>query len=156
MKYILLMILVAVMPPATHARRQATTRNVRNAGQTHLTPTPVGDTVTVTLREVRLSGYDKPLRSTRESLFVTSSLPDTIRALRVKIDYYDMSGRRLHSRDVDIVADIPPADTRNVNFKSWDTQKSFYYHLGAKPRSGTATPYKVEADVIYVITSPRQ
>mgnify|MGYP006964117906 FL=1 len=156
MRHLLLIMAIALLAvTSAHARKQSTSRNVRHATTALLQVGPSRDTIAVTDTAVRLSGYDKPLRATRESLFVTSSLDDTIRALRVKLDYYDMSGRRLHSRDVDITADIPPADTRCVDFKSWDTQKSFYYHLGPKPRRGTATPYKVEAHVVYVITDSR-
>ena len=145
MRYLLLIMAIAMLAvTSAHARKQSTTRNVRHATTALLQVGPSRDTIAVTGTAVRLSGYDKPLRATRESMFVTSSLDDTIRALRV------------HSRDVDITADIPPADTRCVDFKSRDTQKSFYYHLGPKPRRGTATPYKVEAHVVYVITDSQK
>lgn len=155
MRYSLLAAALLLLAVSSHARRQSTTRHVNRSAIDSGPAYPVNDTIAVTDAEIRLTGYDKPLRATRESMFVTSSLSDTIRGLRVQIDYYDMSGRRLHSREVDINAVIPPADTRNVAFKSWDTQKSFYYHLGAKPRSGSATPYRVEAHIIYVITDHR-
>lgn len=155
MKQILLIVLMAASAISVNARKQTTTRNVSKAPASIQPPRHALDTLTVTDESARLSGYDKPLRATRESMFVTSSLNDTIRGLRVQLDYYDMSGRKLHSRHVDIAADIPPSDTRNVDFKSWDTQKSFYYHLGQKPRRGSATPYKVEAHVIYVLINPR-
>ncbi len=155
MRYFLLLSAMVLLTLSAYPRKQATTRHVNKSEAAYRLSYPTNDTITVTDAEVRLSGYDKPLRATRESLFVTSSLSDTIHALRLRLDYYDMSGRRLHSRDIDIKADIPPSETRSVNFKSWDTQKSFYYHLGAKPRSGTATPYDVKAHIIHIIIDHR-
>lgn len=157
MRQTLLILAIATLALTATARKQSTTRDVRRMQPTPgLLPSATSDTIAVTPSDVRLSGYDKPLRATRETVFVTSTLPDTIRGMRLRLSYSDMSDRPLHTRDVDITADIAPDDTRMVDFKSWDTQKSFYYHLGAKPSRGYATPYKVEATVIHVITDHRQ
>ena len=156
MRHILFILTLASLAMTAATRRQSTTRDVRHAqASTQLFTSAKYDTIAITPSQVKLSGYDKPQRATREAVFITSSLSDTIRGLRIRLSYTDMSDRQLHSRDVDITVDIPPTDTRMVDFKSWDTQKSFYYHLGAKPHRGFATPYKVDATVIHVIIDHR-
>lgn len=96
---------------------------------------------------VRLSGYDKPLRASSETLFVTNRLADEILQLSIKLVYTDMSGRQLHERDAEVRVAIPAGATRRVKLKSWDTQKSFYYYLGQKPKVDAVTPYKVKCTV---------
>lgn len=96
---------------------------------------------------VRLSGYDKPLRSSAETMFVTNRLDKEILQLSIKIVYTDMSGRQLHERDIEIRTGIPPGATRQVRIKSWDTQKSFYYYRGQKPKVNSVSPYDVKCTV---------
>lgn len=100
---------------------------------------------------VKLSGYDKPLRSRTETLFATNQTTDTIRAITLRITYLDMHRRQLHSAQHTVAVTIPPQSTRQISFRSWDKQLSFYYILSAKPRSGTATPYDVKCTPINII-----
>lgn len=104
--------------------------------------------------DIILSGYDKPLTASREVLLVTNNSPRTITGLRVSITYLDLSGRELHTALVDLDIVVPPDATRRVTFPSWDTQKSFYYHLGKKPRTANVTPYSVNCRVIHTLASP--
>ncbi|MCM1255109.1 MAG: hypothetical protein NC221_03210 [Duncaniella sp.] len=96
---------------------------------------------------VTLSGYDKPLRATAETMFVTNRLQAGIVSLSLNISYYDMEGHQLHQRDVEVRNSIPAGATRQIKIKSWDSQKSFYYHLGQRPRVDAVTPYKVNCAV---------
>lgn len=89
------------------------------------------------------SGYEKTLRSSKESFFVTNRSDSTVNRISLSITYKDMKGRPLDTRDVDLNVDLPPGETRRVDLRSWDRQNVFYYHLSPVPRSAHATPYRV-------------
>lgn len=103
---------------------------------------------------VRLSGYDKKLRATRESFFVTNSLLDSVAIieLHVVFEYSDMSGRQLHSEERRVKCHIPHGETRRLDVTSWDRQQSFYYFRSAAPKRSQATPYQVKSIVKSVLT----
>lgn len=96
---------------------------------------------------VRLSGYDKPLRSSQETILITNGFDRTMLRIDVAISYLDLQGRQLHGRIVGLPVVIPPSATRAVRFKSWDAQRSYYYYLGQKPKVDAVTPYKVMCTV---------
>lgn len=98
-----------------------------------------------------LSGYDKPLRTSRETMLVTNNAPRETRSLAFTITYLDMDGRQLHERTDTLKASIPAGETRMVKFSTWDTQHSFYYHLGQRPRTARVTPYSIRARVNFVV-----
>ena len=137
--------------------------------------TAVTDTVTADslLSQIELTGYEKPLRARRESLFVTSRLPMPVSSIKLRIDYMTMDGVPLHSRELDLDVNLPAAQQnlsaapdkpatcytqvavgelrpsvsevrRMVTFKSWDVNNLFYYHLNVPARTSTqGTPYRV-------------
>lgn len=105
---------------------------------------------------VRLSGYDKPLRSAFETMLVTNGFDRTLLQLCVTISYSDLTGRQLHERDVELPVVIPPGATRSVKFKSWDLQKSYYYHLGQKPKVDAVTPYTITCTVNSCVLNPEK
>ena len=101
---------------------------------------------------VDINGYDKPLRSRRETFFVTNNGGRPTSSLAVTITYYDSSRRQLHSRHASLPLVIPVGETRQASLKSWDEQLSFYYLRSAVPsRAEQATPYdvKISVDTIF-------
>lgn len=118
--------------------------------------TVVSDTIVPASQdEIHLSGYDKPLNSRKESLFVSNRLDRSITAVSINLIYKDMNGRTLHEVTREVRAEIPAAGTRRIEFSSWDKQNSFYYHKGRKPRVDNVTPYDVSCTVVYYV-SPQQ
>lgn len=99
---------------------------------------------------VKLSGYDKPLNTSIETILTTNLSTDTIKAISFRIGYFDTSSRELHQRTVELQCDIPPGSTRMLSYASWDKQKSFYYIRSKKPKRGVATPYEVSCSVNYI------
>ncbi|MDE5567878.1 MAG: hypothetical protein K2J12_05495 [Muribaculaceae bacterium] len=89
------------------------------------------------------SGYEKTLRSAKETFFVTNRSDSTVDRLEVAITYKDMKGRVLDRRQVGIDLEVPAGETRRADIRSWDRQNVFYYHLSPMPRSSHATPYRV-------------
>ncbi|MCH5319986.1 MAG: hypothetical protein J1E38_09820 [Paramuribaculum sp.] len=108
----------------------------------------VMDTIHADSTGVRLSGYEKPLRSSNESIFVTNNRSATLKSLKISIDYTDETGRQLHKRDITLECDIPPGETRQLIFPSWDKQKTMHYYLSPKSRTANGTPYRVKTKVI--------
>ena len=95
---------------------------------------------------VNFTGYEKPLRSARESVIVNNvdTLFRTLTAVIFRIDYYTMNGTQLHSRQLTLPVDVPAGESRMLTFKTWDVQRLFYYHLNKPTRTtAQATPYTV-------------
>lgn len=93
-------------------------------------------------RKIRFYGFDKTVGASKESFFITNGTDSTLTALTVEITYFDMQRRQLHQGSYPLECEIPGGETRRVDIKSWDTQKSFYFHQSAKPRR-QATPFDV-------------
>lgn len=94
------------------------------------------------LKQCIFSGYDKEANSSKESFLLTNNAQDTIVGFKVRIDYLDMQGRMIHSREVEERCEIPMGETRRIDTKSWDIQHTYYYYLGNEPKK-VATPFKV-------------
>ena len=121
-----------------------------------LQPMPEAETPadTATAASIALSGYEKTLKSAKESLLATNRGTDTISEIGITIDYLDSKGRQLHRRALKLTpADaLEPGQTRQFEFKSWDSQRVWYYRLSEPPRAkGQATPYDVAVKVDYAI-----
>lgn len=149
---VLVAALLVMLPQADGRRRNTTARKLRTEApkaQTETTVEPF-DTVAAMPDSIRFYGYDKPLRSTRETLFVSNcSASRTVAAVIFTIDYTDTSGRQLHRRRVVQRTEIPPGETRKLDFPSWDRQQTFRYLFSPKTRA-SSIPYdvKVHADTL--------
>lgn len=98
---------------------------------------------------IRFYGFDKTVTSNQESFFVSNGLDSLLTGMDVMITYTDMKGRQLHKRSVKLECDIPPHETKRIDVKSWDTQRSFYYHKSVKPKR-QATPFEVSIELLSV------
>ena len=149
-------ILIASLQLAAVADRVVTTRRHLKVNQASLVLSPA-DTATATLvsptGKIRYCGYEKPLRSTKETLFIENLTDSTINAVCFTIEYIDTSGRKIHQRQLREAPLIPPRQTRRIDTPSWDTQKSYYYLHGDTPRK-TATPYYIKITTDTIILAP--
>lgn len=98
---------------------------------------------------IRFYGFDKTISNNNESFFISNGLKEALAGLEIQITYYDMKGRQLHRRTVGIDTKIPAGETLRTDIKSWDTQKSFYFHKSSKPRR-QATPFDVKIELLSV------
>lgn len=130
--------------------QHTTRRHLRRAPQAAVTAPEPADTLTGAQADsmALFSGYEKTLRASRETLFVTNRGHRHIQGLEFTVTYFDSAGRQLHRRVVRATAAIPPGETRRLDFPTWDTQRSFYSTTGRPPRVA-AIPYTV------TVTSPR-
>lgn len=101
------------------------------------------DTVAADNSMVRFSGYEKTLRSNRETVFVTNLLDSCeIAAVYFTIAYFDSSGRLLHKSHRRHRLAVPAGETRRADLPSWDRQFTFYYAGSPAPRV-PAIPYTI-------------
>lgn len=123
----------------------------------HRTPVRQTETVADTVFSpdgIAVSGFEKPLRSDRESMFVTNRGADTIRGIGLEIEYTDMRGRMLHRARHNINPElaIAPGQTQMVYVASFDRHRLFYYYMTARPsRAAQATPFKAKVNVRYIV-----
>lgn len=104
---------------------------------------------------IAVAGFDKPLRSVRESMCVTNSSSRPLVGLRVTIDYLDTAGRQMHRAVRDITVDLPPAQTRRVEIPAFDRTGALYYHASPLPRGVRhATSFDVSITVDAVFCNP--
>ena len=102
----------------------------------------------IKLNSITFSGFDKEVNSSRESFLVTNGSEIILTGIEIRIDYLDMEGRMLHSNIVREKCHIPAGETRRIDIKSWDTQHTYYYHLGNEPKK-VATPFNVKITPIF-------
>ena len=103
-------------------------------------------------KAIRFYGFDKTVGSSTESFFIINGTDSVLTRIGICITYLDMQGRQLHSRDISLDCDIPAGETRRQDIKSWDIQKSFYFHQSVKPKR-QATPFDVKIDLTYMSLS---
>lgn len=102
---------------------------------------------------IDINGYDKPLRSRRETFFATNNSKRPIASIAFTINYYDTRQRQLHAASHRQDIEIPANQTRQISLRSWDAQQSFYYVRSTLPqRVQQATPYEVTitVDTIFI------
>lgn len=99
------------------------------------------------INQIVFSGYDKPLRSSKETFFITNNTDRTMSGVTLYITYLMPDGRQLNKRFVRLSCNIPPGETRIADIESWDKQKSFYYEKSDAGKKG-GTPYTVAFDPI--------
>lgn len=100
---------------------------------------------------LEFTGYSKKLSSSEESVFVRNVTGRVVSGFRLKVEYLDLKGRELNSREVELSDDVKQGAWQDVqdgmrrliSFKSWDVQKQFYHYL-TPPKRSTGTPYKVK------------
>lgn len=98
---------------------------------------------------IRFYGFDKTVGSNMESFFITNGSDISIKRMEIEIIYTDMKGRQLHKRTHSLDCDFPAGETQRFDIKSWDTQKSFYFHQSVKPKR-QATPFNVKINLLSV------
>ena len=146
---VIISLLIAI---ALNCSAQRTTRKGLEPRE-NLSAIALGDTIKSPSTDIlKISGYDKPLNSHKETFFVTNNGARAIVGINITFNYFDNQNRQLHQATKTVNCTIPPGETRQLSISSWDKQKSFYYHRSAKPRR-QATPYSVTHSINFVITS---
>ncbi len=145
---LLIAALMALTAPADDTTRDGLRR--RRAPEPHQVIQKC-DTLPALGGEITISGYDKPLDSRRETFHVTSTMPDSITGLVLRLTYTDVAGRRLHEVTRSVNCIIPPYDTRLVTIPSFDTQCRYFYARGKQSRASGVTPFEVSVTPLYIV-----
>lgn len=144
---------VALWPDTAFARKvrtklpvlknsESVSGNFRSSSQTVIHRDSIGSDFDSIADKISFYGFDKTVTSAFESFFIVNGSDSTVSSISVDISYLDMKGRQLHRRTVSFECDIPPRQTRRQDVRTWDIQKSFYFHQSVKPHR-QATPFKV-------------
>lgn len=158
LRFCFYMLCTLMLGSAVHAQR--TTRSkLRPAAPVAAADTKADSVVFDTIASpephtLDVNGYDKPLRSRRETFFATNNAKTDISSIAFTITYYDMSHRMLHKASHRVPVKIPASETRQVSIKSWDTQFAFYHVRSPLPRGTVeASPYEVtiSVDTLFVV-----
>ena len=140
----IVLILAMLVAASAIATDKTTRKRLRRAEP--MVESVVADTsrmVVVDSARVSFKGYDKPLRSSRETFFAVNVDTISVEGLYLTITYSDMQGRMLHRRSCSVEVSIPAGETRSVSLPTWDGQRAFYYYLSPRPQRASATAYKI-------------
>ena len=105
------------------------------------------DSIGYRISQVAITDYKKPAGSDKETFSVTNNTDKTLAAIGMEIEYLTPEGRQLHKRYVTADCDVPAGETRIIDMRSWDRQRSWYYVNGQKPRK-QALPYEIRLEVL--------
>jgi len=113
-------------------------------------PIDISDYDSLSVDSLSISGYDKPLRSLRETFFVHNNYSQILTSVSISFTYRSDDGLMLHSRAINIKCHIPPSETRQLAMTAWDRQYAYYFiDTRIKPQSKGAIPYIVEIVPFY-------
>lgn len=105
---------------------------------------------------VSVAGFEKTLRSNRESMYFTNNTARTVAGMQIEITYLDMEGRMLHKTTHTTSTEIPSGETRLIDFPSFDRQGLYYYHLSPlPPRASRATPFRAKVRILHALIPAR-
>ncbi|MCM1028624.1 MAG: hypothetical protein NC342_03330 [Pseudoflavonifractor sp.] len=142
----LIILAALIAAPMAHGKKRVTTRpKLERISGAAAADVAVADSLP--LDSIILSGYDKPLRSRSETLFVTNSSSRRLISLTIVLDYSDLQGRQLHQMTLERGVDIPAGATRQITFTSWDRQMTFVYLNSRRSARSRGIPFTVTAVV---------
>lgn len=150
----LIHLFITLLPLATALTATAddTTRKGPLRPRAKISASALRDTVAegnaaLTPDSLTIAAFDKPLRSLRETFFVTNRRrASRLLSLTLRLTYHrhGADNAMLHSRTLTVKCDIPPGETRQLYILSWDRQYNFYYHATRIPSpSSRAIPFDV-------------
>lgn len=139
-RILVVLTVIAVLVCGGDAWARRTTRSKLKTPEVQSLP---GAEIPVRTGMITVQGYDKPLRSRYETMFVTNHTDSTVTAVRMRLQYISMDGDTIHEAVRVVKCQMPPKATRRITLSSWDKQLTLYYHLTAKPSRLKGTPYKI-------------
>lgn len=147
--YIMCIVVLTSGTPFTKPSRHG----VSGRSRTETAPAAACDTIWAPPRDsVAVAGFEKTLRSTRESMYVTNYTSGPVEGIGIEITYTDMNDRMLHKASHHVGDGIPWGETRMIEVPSFDRQGLYYYHRSPVPqRTSQATPFKVRVAVLYIL-----
>lgn len=149
----------ALVSPETYARKVRSNlpvervygqRDAMAKGSQAISTDCVGCGEGYTLSDIRFSGYDKKASADKESFFITNGSDRTLTGVSFYIVYETVDSLQLHRRWVKLDCSVAPGETEKFDIRSWDVQKSFYYHLSEAPKRRRASPYTVRFDPVTI------
>lgn len=91
--------------------------------------------------------YDKRAGADKETFFVENGSESNLSKIEIEIKYFVNGDKQIHSQTVELKGPFPAKETRKVDIKSWDTQKSYHYINSTSSQKGS-TPYTVRFRIL--------
>lgn len=152
--FLFFFLFIAIVSALTAGAQRTTRTSLKAASTANAAAVAAVDTIAQPEpHAVDINGYDKPLRSSRETFFATNNGKNNIAGIAFTISYFDTSAQLMHKTHHNVSTDIPAGETRQIAVRSWDKQQAFYYNRSTVPvRAAQATPYdvKIEIDTLFV------
>lgn len=101
------------------------------------------------VENVTFIAYDKKASSDKETFFVDNGSDKSLDSIELEITYYTPDGRQIHKRTVFLNQSFPAKESRKVDIKSWDTQRSFHY-INSVPSTKGSAPYTVRFKILSI------
>lgn len=100
---------------------------------------------------IAVDGFEKPLRSMRESMTIHNNTSRAVEAVELDMVYTDTGGRMIHRARHTVSAAVPAGESRRIDVPTFDSSATFYYRHSKRPRyTSHATPFDVDVTVIYI------
>ncbi len=149
---IVLIAILSVAVSATAQRRNSLSPRLHALAAASAAAPEGADTLACARGDLVFSGYDKPLRASRETLFITNHMSaDVVRAV-FHIEYFDLQGRQIHRRRCSVAVDLPAGETRCVDLPAWDRQGTYYFRGSRRPKvSGVPYTVAVTPDSVVIL-----
>lgn len=132
-----------------HSQRISTTRHRLKVNSEAVEPRQTtADTIWADPGYITISGFDKPLNSTRETFLVHNGGKDTITLIIADIEYLDLTGRQLNKRRIKSPCLIPTLQRRLIEIPSWDKQHAYRYVKSAPSPRRQSTTFDVRIKIV--------
>lgn len=144
--------LLSVVISATAQRRNSLSPRLHALPAASAAAPEGADTLACGRGDLVFSGYDKPLRASRETLFITNHMSADVSRAVFHIEYFDLQGRQIHRRRCSVAVDLPAGETRCVHLPAWDRQGTYYFRGSRRPKvSGVPYTVAVTPDSVVIL-----
>lgn len=149
-----ILVLLCVIPCA--ARRQNTIRKHLRLEKPVVTKPAEFDTIRTLSDSILLSGYEKAQSTSTENVFVTNHTPHYISGINITIEYVNKKDEQLHKRTQTVKCQLPPGQTRCLEFKAWDKQHLWYYKHTQARHNEYGSEFDVRIGINYYLSPTNQ
>lgn len=150
--FIIFALILTITPVALSAKKVSTkvkapaTKNGVIESRLKTYPYQISEFEEVT-NKLTFMAYDKRAGADRETFFLDNGSKVDLKAIEIEITYFNSAGKQIHKRNVEIEQSFPSNETRRIDIKTWDSQKSYHY-INSVPSAKGSSPYTVKFRIL--------